>query len=584
MKELYLETFTDIEEDGTCCVPIETVISLFTLAFCDHPPILLTFVITEKRKSQAGLKVRMTKLVFEVIEAKEMDGIAGNCMLPVIVTCDGTTAVAGLCAVLRQVVKVVDQLHPLLGFKQSCLYACAESSLWTKFCEVDVIKMVNDVYLRCNLKCDNVEIPEEMARFEVHMSQPVRIHNIQKQKQDLAKKKGTERKSRLPDNRLDLVLELEHVFAEGPNMTLADVMLFPAFYVTFENLGSVFLKQNLPLSYRWYETMLRSMRTQDALKKLVEVEKKFDKEIYVKYVVPQVVQQSLYKGEMKKRQPKKHLYTRQEDIIGCFEMIDTPETKIEVMSPTFGHEIDFDWSTIPPDFRLDDSQVPVKRLDRKGQQLQNMTKAVLKIARTGDIIVDFCSGSGHLGLILAYVLPRCSVILLENKEQSLNRARDRATKLKLSNVIFCQSNVDYFKGHFDIGVSLHACGVATDLVMERCIRENATFVCCPCCYGSIQTNHIISYPRSQAFRNTRLTLQEYFVLGHSSDQTHDETNMKTSQGNRCMIAIDTDRCLRAEEAGYMVFLSKLDPPSCTPKNNLLVGVPAERKTNLNSVP
>ena len=43
--------------------------------------------------------------------------------------------------------------------------------------------------------------------------------------------------------------------------------------------------------------------------------------------------------------------------------------------------------------------------------------------------------------------------------------------------------MDYFNGAFDIGVSLHACGVATDLVIQKCIQNSASFVSCPCCYG-----------------------------------------------------------------------------------------------------
>jgi hypothetical protein len=33
-----------------------------------------------------------------------------------------------------------------------------------------------------------------------------------------------------------------------------------------------------------------------------------------------------------------------------------------------------------------------------------------------------------------------------------------------------QGNMDYFSGKFDIGVSLHACGVATDLVRVNMCR------------------------------------------------------------------------------------------------------------------
>ena len=71
----------------------------------------------------------------------------------------------------------------------------------------------------------------------------------------------------------------------------------------------------------------------------------------------------------------------------------------------------------------------------------------------------------------------------------------------LRNVYFFQCNLDYFRGAFDVGVSLHACGVATDLVLRACLANNACFVSCPCCYGSLQENHVLAYPKSRLFRD-----------------------------------------------------------------------------------
>lgn len=78
-------------------------------------------------------------------------------------------------------------------------------------------------------------------------------------------------------------------------------------------------------------------------------------------------------------------------------------------------------------------------------------------------------------------------------------------------VFIFQCNLDYFKGSFDIGVSLHACGVATDLVIQQCIMNKASFVCCPCCYGSIQDTHLLNYPLSKKFQNTDLSKK---VISH----------------------------------------------------------------------
>ena len=47
------------------------------------------------------------------------------------------------------------------------------------------------------------------------------------------------------------------------------------------------------------------------------------------------------------------------------------------------------------------------------------------------------------------------------------RAVGRVARLGLTNCRFFQGNMDYFLGKFDVGVSLHACGVATDLVSPK---------------------------------------------------------------------------------------------------------------------
>lgn len=132
--------------------------------------------------------------------------------------------------------------------------------------------------------------------------------------------------------------------------------------------------------------------------------------------------------------------------------------------------------------------------------------------------------------------------------------------------------MDYFKGSFDIGVSLHACGVATDLVIQKCIENTASFVSCPCCYGSVQENHMVSYPRSQVFKEVPIAFKDYLVLGHTADQTHG-TNDKEAQGRFAMNVIDTDRTEMALETGIYssVILKQLQPPTCSPKNNLIIG-------------
>ena len=62
------------------------------------------------------------------------------------------------------------------------------------------------------------------------------------------------------------------------------------------------------------------------------------------------------------------------------------------------------------------------------------------------------------------------------------------------------------------GTALHACGVATDLLLQQCINVNAAFVVCPCCYGYIQDTHTVTYPRSETFKLANITMQVSDVI------------------------------------------------------------------------
>ncbi len=285
--------------------------------------------------------------------------------------------------------------------------------------------------------------------------------------------------------------------------------------------------------------------------------------------------QSFYRSDPKRDKPKSRIFTKQSEISASLDKVNALNLSINSQPMSTTNEID--WSTIPYQALPEGGQLPEKRLIRKKQQLECLAQCVLKIAKPGDSVVDFCSGAGHLGILLAYLLPQCRIILLENKEESLMRARERVDLLKLDNVRLFQCNLDYFIGKFNIGCSLHACGVATDIVLSHCINQKANFVCCPCCYGGIHSIPHIEYPRSAAYRIRGGILDtEYMNIAHCSDQAHDVNKgkcnaEKSEQGQFCMDVVDTDRKLMAEECGYKVQLMRLVPEDCTPKNRLLVG-------------
>ncbi len=66
----------------------------------------------------------------------------------------------------------------------------------------------------------------------------------------------------------------------------------------------------------------------------------------------------------------------------------------------------------------------------------------------GLVLVDFCSGGGHLGIVLAHLLKdeNATVCLVENKEESLRRAHRRVKllgKYILYIVLITQSELNF---------------------------------------------------------------------------------------------------------------------------------------------
>lgn len=162
---------------------------------------------------------------------------------------------------------------------------------------------------------------------------------------------------------------------------------------------------------------------------------------------------------------------------------------------------------------------------------------------------------------------------MENKEESVRRAIERIAFSGADNITVVQCNLGRFHAPFDIGVCLHACGVATDLVLAKCVTSVAAFVVAPCCYGAVRNGHSVKYPRSHLFQSAGLEYPEYLAIGHAADQTEAAIG-KLSQGRTCMSLVDSDRCHQARQLGYTTQLFVMTPTSCSPKNHILTGWPA----------
>ncbi|XP_067663724.1 glutathione S-transferase C-terminal domain-containing protein-like [Haliotis asinina] len=377
-----------------------------------------------------------------------------------------------------------------------------------------------------------------------------------------------------------LDVELLHLYSEGIEMTVADLVLFVYFYHVIEamNFSCCELFERLPRVMKWLEQMVKVEGIQLMVDSCFQVTHLAQALTEVKpagilLLLPSedVTEHDM---ELSRRCRSKHKAYKP-DVSYVLRKIRASGIIPKIGEHLRGSDVTLDWGTMPSAVHPKEGQVPAKRTERKCQQLENLVTSVTAMARSGDVIVDFCSGGGHLGLTAAYLLPECKVYLIENKEESLVKAIQRIDALKLKNVVLYQCNLDYFHGKFDIGVCLHACGSATDMVLQQCLNNSSAFVICPCCYGSIQKTHLLTYPRSQCFVNADISYKDFLTLGHAADQTEFNIALE-EQGRYCSNLVDTDRAELAREQGYSVILCSLQPLTCTPKNNLILGTPKHR--------
>lgn len=272
--------------------------------------------------------------------------------------------------------------------------------------------------------------------------------------------------------------------------------------------------------------------------------------------------------------------------------------------------------------------LPRGREVRKKQQILSLVSIVLPLLPVGGCLAEFCCGGGYVGLLTAFLRRDVTVLLVDRNSVSLSYASIRVHTLGLSNVSTRECDLlqleQYLQecGHcsrdsvvsaavnissskfawlhnLDIGVALHACGRATDVVQHVCMQVRASFVLAPCCYGFIQHWRAIrsnaygagvcslcdecreckyvcgSYPKSAMYKDAGWRLAWFESVCARADRTfnsHDARSDVFDEGARiAMRVIDTDRLLCARERGYVVAATTMWPLNASCKNHILVG-------------
>lgn len=130
------------------------------------------------------------------------------------------------------------------------------------------------------------------------------------------------------------------------------------------------------------------------------------------------------------------------------------------------------------------------RLVNKRHQVENVLSTLMyllsRFPKANPSLVEFCASSGYCALPFSRLYPASTVTILDAKVSSVEIAWRRMKSISCpNNVQAMVCRTEDYHGTFDIGVALHACGEATDAVLDKCLANRAAFLVVPCCVGRI---------------------------------------------------------------------------------------------------
>lgn len=200
----------------------------------------------------------------------------------------------------------------------------------------------------------------------------------------------------------------------------------------------------------------------------------------------------------------------------------------------------------------DKKQAKFRQINRFLEHLEDVADALPK---EGTIrVFDLCCGKSYLSFAvyhyLANVMRRpVDMLCLDLKQDVIDFCADGARRLGFSGMRFlCDDVRNTPKEKPDLVISLHACDIATDLVIEQAIALSAEVVLStPCCHRTL-SRHISCAPLAFVSREPQLC-------------------QKLSEA-----LTDGLRALRLSSAGYRVTVSELTDPENTPKNTIIRAV------------
>lgn len=183
-----------------------------------------------------------------------------------------------------------------------------------------------------------------------------------------------------------------------------------------------------------------------------------------------------------------------------------------------------------------------------------------KLPRDREIVIyDLCSGKSYLSFAVYYYLTeikgrQVSMLCVDLKRDVILWCDSLANRLGFSGMNFLTMDISLIEPSeaVDMVISLHACDIATDIVLNNAVRLGAEVILStPCCHRYLKD---------------KITSPE---LKFITDYPHIANKLSEA-------ATDALRLLRLKANGYTVSALELTDPENTPKNTLLRAVKNKR--------
>jgi hypothetical protein len=187
----------------------------------------------------------------------------------------------------------------------------------------------------------------------------------------------------------------------------------------------------------------------------------------------------------------------------------------------------------------------LRREDQK--KARELTGLLAELARIGRrrLVVDAAAGHAYAGLVAAELLGVERLVVIEREPERGARCRLAAQALTQPLALDVRvgpvGDAALWPGEPDVVIALHACGPASDDVLDRATAARARWILlAPCCYG-----------RTVPFAARAEASAE--ALGVAR---HPEVRRRVLES-----LIDVERTLRLEAAGYQVTVAPFVPPT-----------------------